>query len=111
MEAAGTIPALHRVKVAACWVFDSHQVRESLLMEVRLLRDTLRDAQGDIERCRYFSSEMSRREAEITQRADAKVQQCVHVQQRVWCPPTCQQVHAFKRAAGWGDTAGDSFSR
>lgn len=58
-------------------MFDSHQVRESLLMEVRLLRDTLRDAQGDIERCRYFSSEMSRREAEITQRADAKVQQCV----------------------------------
>ena len=49
------------------------QVRESLLLEVRLLRETLREAQGDIERCRYFSSEMSRREAEITQRADAKV--------------------------------------
>ncbi len=51
-------------------------MRESLLLEVRLLRETLRDAQGDIERCRYFSSEMSRREAEISQRAEAKVQQC-----------------------------------
>lgn len=51
------------------------QVRQSLLLEVRLLRETLREAQGDIERCRYFSSEMTRREAEITQRADAKVQQ------------------------------------
>jgi TolA-binding protein len=56
---------------------DALQVRESLLLEVRLLRDTLRDAQGDIERCRYFSAEMTRREAEITQRAEAKVQQCV----------------------------------
>jgi tetrahydromethanopterin S-methyltransferase subunit H len=55
------------------------QVRDSLLLEVRLLRETLRDAQGDIERCRYFSTEMSRREAEITQRAESKVQQCVHV--------------------------------
>jgi hypothetical protein len=54
------------------------QVRDSLLLEVRLLRETLRDAQGDIERCRYFSTEMSRREAEITQRAESKVQQCVH---------------------------------
>ena len=56
---------------------DTWQVRESLLLEVRLLRDTLREAQGDIERCRYFSAEMTRREAEITQRAEAKVQQCV----------------------------------
>ena len=56
----------------------ARQVRDSLLLEVRLLRETLRDAQGDIERCRYFSTEMSRREAEITQRAESKVQQCVH---------------------------------
>ena len=56
---------------------DVLQVRESLLLEVRLLRETLREAQGDIERCRYFSAEISRREAEITQRAEAKVQQCV----------------------------------
>lgn len=72
----------HQASAAECSVFrkrcdDALQVRESLLLEVRLLRDTLRDAQGDIERCRYFSAEMTRREAEITQRAEAKVQQCV----------------------------------
>jgi len=72
----------HQASAAECSVVrkrcdDALQVRESLLLEVRLLRDTLRDAQGDIERCRYFSAEMTRREAEITQRAEAKVQQCV----------------------------------
>ena len=67
---------LHRATGAHCRHFNCFdQVRESLLLEVRLLRETLREAQGDIERCRYFSSEMTRREAEITQRADAKVQQ------------------------------------
>lgn len=65
---------------------DTWQVRESLLLEVRLLRDTLREAQGDIERCRYFSAEMTRREAEITQRAEAKVQQCVL---QLASTPTC----------------------
>jgi hypothetical protein len=82
LEATGTLTGiLHRRKRCD----DDWQVRESLLLEVRLLRETLREAQGDIERCRYFSAEMNRRETEITQRADAKVQQCVL--QRAPCAP------------------------
>jgi hypothetical protein len=78
-------------------------VRESLLLEVRLLRETLRDAQGDIERCRYFSAEMSRREAEITQRADAKVQQCVFpshaIAATVSCDACCRYLRLNERQA------------
>ncbi len=83
------------------------QVRESLLLEVRLLRETLRDAQGDIERCRYFSSEMSRREAEISQRAEAKVQQCADLHARYVHNCSAEhdvliilQIHAPERATG-----------